>query len=56
MLLLTRNPGKEIVLTLEDKREIKIVLCRIEGNQATIGIEADKRIEILRDNIKKRIK
>lgn len=52
MLILTRRPSERIIMTLEDGREIVFVVCGIQGMQVRIGIEADKSITIVREEIK----
>jgi carbon storage regulator CsrA len=55
MLVLTRKIGQMIIITLEDGREIEVLLLELKsGNgqkEATIGIEADKSIKIMRREI-----
>ena len=47
MLILTRRIGQ----TLSINNDIKITLVSLKGNQARIGIDAPKDIEINRDEI-----
>ena len=51
MLILSRKEGESIILTLEDDREIEVILLELRGNQAKIGIDADKSINIARDEL-----
>ena len=55
MLILTRRPGQNIKLRLEDGREITISLLGINNGEwnrlAKIGIEAPKTINIVREEL-----
>jgi sRNA-binding carbon storage regulator CsrA len=55
MLALTRKIGQMIIITLEDGREIELILLELKvrngQKEATIGIEADKSIKIMRREI-----
>lgn len=47
MFVLDRKVGQEIVVELEDGKQILIAINKIDGvSGARIGIEADKSIEI----------
>lgn len=50
MLILTRRPGESI--SVGD--DITVTVLSINGNQARIGIDAPRNIEIERDDIKHR--
>lgn len=51
MLILGRTPGQKIVIKLEDGRKLFIIMRDISGNQAKIGIEAPKTINIVREEL-----
>lgn len=53
MLILTRKPGERIFIMDEDMREVKmcITLNSINGGQASLGIDADKKYTILREEV-----
>ena len=55
MLILTRRPGQNIKLRLEDGREITISLLGINNGEwnrlAKIGIDAPKTINIVREEL-----
>lgn len=53
MLLLKRRPGEKIFIMDEDMQEVKmcITLNSIQGRQASIGIDADKKYIILREEV-----
>jgi carbon storage regulator CsrA len=58
MLVLTRKIGQTIIITLEDGREMELVVLDLSGfddrKTATIGIEAAKTIKIMRKEVKLR--
>jgi sRNA-binding carbon storage regulator CsrA len=43
--------SESIICILEDGREIEITLLEFKSNQAWIGIDADKAINIVRDEL-----
>ncbi len=43
MLLLSRNIGEEIVITLDNGEVIRIGVTRLHKAQATIAVQADRR-------------
>lgn len=49
MLILTRKPGERIFIG--DKIEICITILCVERNQIRIGIDAEKDIPILREEV-----
>lgn len=53
MLILTRKSGERIFIMDEDMREVKmcITLNSINGGQASLGIDADKKYTILREEV-----
>ena len=51
MLVLTRKYGEQIVIKTEDGKEVVITLVKVKGNQARIGVEADKSVSIYRKEI-----
>ena len=50
MLALTRRNGERIVLFYNDK-EIIIEVYNIRGNQASLGIDAPKEVDIVREEL-----
>jgi carbon storage regulator CsrA len=50
-LVITRSPGKGILITLEDGRHIHILVSKINGSEARLAIDAPKTISIWRDEI-----
>jgi carbon storage regulator len=50
MLVLTRQIGEEIVIG----ENIRIVLLRIKGKQARIGIDAPPEVQVDRSEVKQR--
>ncbi len=51
MLVLARKVNEEIVITLEDGREIKLMLIEIRGDKARIGCSAPPSIIIHRKEV-----
>jgi len=51
MLVVMRRPREEVVITLEDGREIIVVLVNIDRGRARIGIAAPQTIEVDRREI-----
>lgn len=51
MLILTRTPQESLIIQLPDHREIKVMLVSVHGQQARIGIEADRDIIITREEL-----
>jgi len=49
MLMLSRKAGEKIFIG--DNNDIMVQICRINGNEVIVGIEADKRIPILREEV-----
>jgi carbon storage regulator CsrA len=54
MLVLSRTPGESIDITLEDGRRIGVLVARVIGNKAMIGISAPKTITVDRHEITER--
>jgi carbon storage regulator CsrA len=50
MLVLTRRVHESITITCLDGKQIVLRVVEIDGGKVRLGFEADKRIEILRDN------
>lgn len=48
MLVLTRKPGEWIIITLEDGREIEILVSEIRRNQTRLKVYAAETIKIAR--------
>lgn len=48
MLALTRKPGEWIIITLEDGREIEILVTEIRRNQTRLKVYAAETIKIAR--------
>ena len=53
MLVLTRKSEQKIVIG--NKQKVVITVLKVEGNQVSLGIEADKDTPILREEIIKEI-
>lgn len=51
MLVLTRKVGDKIVIEVPGREPILIMLARIDGNQARIGVEAPRDYRILREEV-----
>ncbi len=54
MLVLSRREGEKIIIRDPEGRfePIVIVVSRIETNRVKIGIEAEKKINIIREELK----
>ena len=50
MLILTRTPGKEILITSGD-RVITVTVKSVKGNRVRLGIEAPREVKILRGEL-----
>jgi len=48
MLCLTRKIGESIICTLEDGREVRIVLLDVRAGRARLGVEADRDVSVRR--------
>ena len=52
MLVLTRKENESIVVLGEDEKPLcRIVVVRMQGNKVKIGVEADGRFDILREEL-----
>lgn len=51
MLVLSRNVGQKLRITLEDGRQIDVVVVEIRGDKVRIGVEADRTIRVDREEI-----
>jgi len=51
MLVLTRKEGEKLILYREGKAPIEMAIIGIKGKQIRIGIEADKDVKILREEL-----
>lgn len=56
MLVLSRLRDEEIVLVLEDGRELLITQVDIRGDKSRIGVDAPKSIQVHRREVWERIK
>lgn len=51
MLVLTRKPEEKIVIRRGKNHPIVITILKIQGGKVSLGIEADKEWEILRQEL-----
>lgn len=56
MLLLSRNRGQSVIITLPGGQEIKVTVTEITRSWTTIGFEAAGDIQIWREEINDKIK
>lgn len=56
MLVLSRKKFEEVVITLEDGREIELCVVDIRGDKIRLGISADTAIKVHRKEIADLIK
>ena len=54
MLVLERKPKQAIILTCKDGTEIRVVVNRVKGCRVSLGVEADRRVAIRREELPKR--
>lgn len=47
-LVLSRKVGQSIICTLEDGREVRIVLLDVQGRRARLGFESDRHVSVRR--------
>ena len=50
MLILTRRVNESVIITHPDGTEITVSVLGMVGNQARLGFNAPKEVQILRDN------
>ena len=50
MLVLSRNVG-EVVVLRDGEREIRVQLMNVRGGRVSIGFEADREVEIMREEL-----
>lgn len=55
MLVLSRHRDEAIVVTLPDRRRLRIIVVDIRGDKVRIGIEADSDIPVHRAEIQSEI-
>ena len=51
MLVLTRKPEEKIVISIGQQEQIVVTILKIQGGKVSLGIEADKKWEILRQEL-----
>lgn len=61
MLIITRRIGETFSLFFDgydkgQEPDIKVTICHVRGNQVRIGIKADEKVKILRDELLERLK
>lgn len=56
MLILSRDVEEELVIILEDEREITVKVVRATNNKTRLGIEAVRSIEVHRREVWEAIK
>lgn len=54
MLVLTRRPGEELIITLPDGSLITVAVLGLRGNQIRLGVEAPKNVAVDRLEIYQR--
>lgn len=56
MLVLTRQEGQHVVITIPDGREVVVTMVEVRGDhRARIGFTADPDIKIMREELQIRI-
>lgn len=51
MLVLTRDVGEAIIITLGDGTNITVTVCKVGTEAAKIGIDAPRSIRVLRGEL-----
>jgi len=51
MLILTRRPGEALVMETESKETIKVVVIENRGAQVRLGVIAEQKVAIDREEI-----
>ena len=51
MLILTRRIGEKLILKEDDKPPITVVITDVKDTQVRLGIEADRSVVILREEL-----
>lgn len=51
MFVLSRKPNEKLRITLEDGRQIVVVVVEVRGDKVRIGIDAAKTIRVDREEI-----
>lgn len=51
MLVLSRKTNEKLRITLEDGRQIVVVVVEVRGDKVRIGVEADRTIRVDREEI-----
>lgn len=49
-LVLSRKVGQSVIIFVDDK-EIEVFVSKINGNQVSLSFEADRDVEILREEL-----
>jgi carbon storage regulator len=56
MLILTRKPGETLLICVgQDQPPIEVTVRGVRGNQVSIGIVADRKIPVHREEVFQRI-
>ena len=51
MLVLSRKEDEAIIIKLPNGDQIDVIVIRINGNQVKVGVDADERINIVREEL-----
>ncbi|MFT7338149.1 MAG: carbon storage regulator [Marinobacter maritimus] len=51
MLILTRRPGEALVMETDSGEIIKVVVLENRGNQVRMGVIADRKVSVDREEI-----
>lgn len=51
MLKLTRKVDEAVILRLPNDLQIDIAVTGLKGNQVSIGLDTDKEVEVVRDEL-----
>ena len=54
MLILSRRPGESIYIYTDVREQITVKVCRVEGSQVKVGIEAPSNVGVSRGELDKK--
>lgn len=51
MLVLARRVGEKLFFVVDGKIEMVLTVCKIDGNNVRVGIDAPKEVKVLRSEL-----
>ncbi len=55
MLVLTVVAGSGLTMTLDNGEQVRVKIVRVSGNKVRLGIDAPPDVDIVRDDVQRRI-